>query len=66
MLYYIDGKCYILASNKYHEVVVKKDKKEYNVEVVKDAKKIPYVHNVQKPQISLEEAYKNSNKITNN
>lgn len=63
MLYYIDGKFYILANNKYREVTVTKHGKEYNVEVVPNSKKIEYVHNESRPQVSVEEAY---NKINAN
>ena len=62
MLYYIDGKFYILASNKYREVVVKKIKDTFKVEIVKNGKIIERIHNEVKPQMSVEEAYKKTNK----
>lgn len=61
MLYNIDGKFYILASNKYREVVVKREKGAYKVEPVKNGKIIERVHNEIKPQVSVEEAYKKIN-----
>lgn len=61
MLYNIDGKFYILASNKYREVVVKKEKNTFKVEPVKNGKIIERVHNEIKPQVSVEEAYKKIN-----
>lgn len=61
MLYNIDGKFYILASNKYREVVVKKEKGAYKVEPVKNGKIIERIHNEIKPQLSVEEAYKKIN-----
>lgn len=61
MLYNIDGKFYILASNKYREVVVKREKGAYKVEPVKNGKIIERIHNEMKPQLSVEEAYKKIN-----
>lgn len=61
MLYNIDGKFYILASNKYREVVVKKEKNTFKVEPLKNGKIIERVHNEIKPQVSVEEAYKKIN-----
>ena len=40
MLYVINGKYYILVSGYYKEVEVKKNGNEYNVEPIKEAKKI--------------------------
>ena len=61
MLYNIDGKFYILASNKYREVVVKREKGAYKVEPVKNGRIIERIHNEIKPQLSVEEAYKKIN-----
>ena len=61
MLYNIDGKFYILASNKYREVVVKREKGAYKVEPVKNGKIIERIHNEMKPQLSVEEVYKKIN-----
>lgn len=40
MIYVINGKYYILVSGYYKEVEVKKNGNEYNVEPIKEAKKI--------------------------
>lgn len=62
MLYYINGKFYILSSGYYREVIVEMISKDnYDVKL-KDGDKIEYVHNENRPQISVEEAYKISHK----
>lgn len=65
MLYVIDGKYYILSGGYYKEVkVVKnpKDKEDYNVEIVKNGKKIEATINDVYPQINYKDVVKkNSN-----
>lgn len=61
MIYNIDGKFFILVSNKYKEIVVKKEKNILRVVPVKGGKVIERIHNDIKPQISVEEAYKKIN-----
>lgn len=65
MLYEIDGKFYVLASNKYREVKIEKDLNGgYNVKVVETAKPIEKTPQVkEKAQfISVEEAYTKRNR----
>lgn len=62
MLYYINGKYYILSSGYYKEVTVNMIGKEYDVKVKENGNRIEYRHNESRPQISVEEAYKSSHK----
>lgn len=63
MLYYINGKFYILSSGYYREVIVEMISKDnLDVRIKQNGDKIEYVHNESRPQISVEEAYKISHK----
>lgn len=63
MLYYFNGKVYILSSGYFWEVLVKETKKgEYDVALKDNGDKIEYVHGEDKPVVSLEEAYKKTHK----
>lgn len=60
MLYEIDGKIYILASNKYREVKIEKDSKNgYDVKVVLDARPLERTFELRAKakNITVEEAY---------
>lgn len=65
MLYEIDGKFYVLASNKYREVKVNKDMTGgYDVKVVDTAKPIERSAGIKEKvrPISVEEAYNKKKK----
>lgn len=63
MLYYINGKVYILSGGHYKEVVVEMIKEnDYDVKVKQGGDRMEYVHNENQPKISVEEAYKKSRK----
>lgn len=65
MLYEIDGKFYVLASNKYREVKVERNSKgEYDVKLVETSKPIVRTPQIkEKAQfISVEEAYAKRNR----
>lgn len=65
MLYEIDGKFYILASNKYREVRVERNSKgEYDVKLIETATPIEKTPQVkEKTQtVSVEEAYAKRNR----
>lgn len=65
MLYEIDGKFYVLASNKYREVRVEKTSKgEYDVKLVETSEPIVRTPQVkEKTQtVSVEEAYAKRNR----
>lgn len=63
MLYYIDGKVYVLASGYFWEVLVREIKKgDYDISIKDKGNKIEYIHGEDKPVISLEEAYKLTHK----
>ena len=63
MLYYIDNKIYILSGGYFREVTVDKISEDnYDVKVKEDGKKIEYVHNEVRPQVSLKKAYEKSHK----
>lgn len=62
MLYFIDGKFYILSTGYYKEVVITMIGKEYDVKIKENGNKIEYVHNESRPQITLKEAYDMSHK----
>lgn len=67
MLYEIDGKIYVLASNKYKEVRVEKDSNGgYDVKIVTTSKPIERSPEVKEKahMISTEEAYKKRSKKT--
>lgn len=66
MLYEIDGKFYVLASNKYREVRVEKNSKgEYDVKLVETSEPIEKTPQIKEKAnlISVEEVYKSRNKI---
>ena len=66
MLYEIDGKFYVLASNKYREVKVEKDAKGgYDVKLIETSEPIEKTPQLRAKAnlISTEEAYKNRSKI---
>ena len=61
MLYNIDGKYYILASRKYRQVTILKDKDNgYDVKLIENAKPIEYSKNINAIQVKIEEAYNNT------
>jgi len=63
MLYYIDGKFFILSSGYFKEVVVEMiSENNYDIRIKDNGKKIEYVHNEAKPQISVADAYRMSHK----
>lgn len=65
MLYEIDGKFYVLASNKYREVRVEKTSKgEYDVKLVEASEPIEKTPKIrEKAQtVSVEEAYAKRNR----
>lgn len=63
MLYYFNGKVYILASGYFWEVLVRETKKgEYDVALKDKGDKIEYIHGEEKPMVSKEEAYKLTHK----
>lgn len=65
MLYEIDGKFYVLASNKYREVRVEKTSKgEYDVKLVETSEPIEKTPQLREKAnlISTEEAYMKRNK----
>lgn len=63
MLYFFEGKFFILSSGYYKEVTVELiSKNNYDVRIKPNGSKIEYVHNENRPEISVEEAYKMSHK----
>ena len=65
MLYYIDGRIYILAGGYYREVAVSEISKGiYDVQLKANGDKIEYTHNNDMPQIDLKEAYEKTHKKT--
>ena len=62
MLYFIDGRLYILANGYYREVTVAMINKEYDVRVKENGDKIEYIHGESKPEISVKEAYEMTHK----
>ena len=65
MVYEIGGKYYILASRKYKEISIEKNKNDYNVIVVEKAEPIEYNKNIGAIQVSIEDAYNNINRSKN-
>lgn len=65
MIFEIDGKFYVLASNKYREVKIEKDGNGgYNVKVVETAKPIEKTPQIKEKarNITVEEAYTKRNR----
>lgn len=65
MIYEIDGKFYVLASNKYREVKVEKDSNGgYNVKAIDSAEPIERTPEVKEKvkTISVEEAFRKKSK----
>lgn len=65
MIFEIDGKFYVLASNKYREVKIEKDVNGgYNVKVVETAKPIEKTPQIKEKarNITVEEAYTKRNR----
>lgn len=67
MIFELDGKFYILASNKYREVRVDKDLNGYDVKVVEGSEPIEKSDKIKSKirSISVEEAFKKKKKAKN-